>query len=198
MNEKIPSIEKGPQYPEVAQRLLTLGDADQEVRMRVREVWDREDLNHEERNALMAPINQEMAAGDESRTRELSAIIDEIGWPTKSKVGEEAANAAWLLAQHADRDTEFQKKCLALMEAAPPGEVSLEDVAMLTDRVRIREGKPQLYASQFMPEHEGSDTYVLYPVEDHEHVHERRARMGMMPLKEYIEGEERWKKPDWL
>ena len=198
MSEKIPPIEKGLQYPEVARRLLSLVDADQEVRMRVREIWDREDLSHEERNALMAPAGQEMAAIDEAHTRELSTIIDEIGWPTKSKVGEDAAHAAWLLAQHADRDTEFQKRCLALMEAAPPGEVSLEDVAMLTDRVRVREGRPQLYATQFTLEQEGSDTHVLYPVEDHEHVHERRARMGMMPLEEYFKGSKHWKKPEWL
>src|SRR5690349_5072146 len=33
----------------------------------------------------------------------LGAIMDEHGWPTADQVGEEAARAAWLIAQHADR-----------------------------------------------------------------------------------------------
>ncbi|MBO3752978.1 hypothetical protein J5X84_43615 [Streptosporangiaceae bacterium NEAU-GS5] len=41
-------------------------------------------------------------AVDEDNTRWLEAVVEERGWPLVSQVGEEAAFAAWLLAQHAD------------------------------------------------------------------------------------------------
>src|SRR3954463_5844981 len=33
----------------------------------------------------------------------LAAIIEDVGWPGRSLVGEDAADSAWLVAQHADR-----------------------------------------------------------------------------------------------
>jgi hypothetical protein len=36
-------------------------------------------------------------------------------------VGEDGAHAAWLLAQHADRDPAFQRRCLDLLTQAVAG-----------------------------------------------------------------------------
>src|SRR5439155_1758694 len=66
-----------------------------------------------------------------------------------SLAGEDGAEAAWLLAQHADRDPAFQRRCLDLLaEAAARGEASWMHVAYLTDRVLLAEGKPQEYGTQ--------------------------------------------------
>jgi len=46
----------------------------------------------------------------------LGEIMDEYGWPTADLVGEEAARAAWLIAQHADRQLDIQRRALRLME----------------------------------------------------------------------------------
>lgn len=44
----------------------------------------------------------------------LTAITTEHGWPTASTVGEEAARAAWLVAQHAaDRPLDVRRRPLA-------------------------------------------------------------------------------------
>ncbi|MGW8882386.1 DUF6624 domain-containing protein, partial [Streptomyces mirabilis] len=48
----------------------------------------------------------------------LGEIMDEYGWPTAELVGEEAASAAWLIAQHADRQLDVQRRALRLMERA--------------------------------------------------------------------------------
>lgn len=48
----------------------------------------------------------------------LAAIMDEYGWPTAEVVGEEAARAAWLVAQHADRQLDVQRRALELMGQA--------------------------------------------------------------------------------
>src|SRR5436190_193472 len=83
-----------------------------------------------------------------------------------------------LLVQHADQDRSFQKKCLRLMEAAPDGEVSKQDVAFLTDRVLLADGKKQRYGTQFK---QSGRRFVPEPLEDEATVDARRARMGLPP-----------------
>jgi len=89
---------------------------------------------------------------DHQNTERMKEIVAAIGWPTISKVGEEASKAAWLLVQHADRDVAFQEYCLMLMKvAAFTGDVSPGDLRYLTDRVQINKGLPQVYGTQAVP-----------------------------------------------
>ena len=53
---------------------------------------------------------------DRANTARLKEIVAEHGWPGHRLVGEAAAHAAWLLAQHAPAD--FQEQCLPLLEDA--------------------------------------------------------------------------------
>ena len=110
-------------------------------------------------------------------------IVDEVGWPTKSAVGTDGTQAAWLLLQHADLDVAFQRRCLKLMEAERErGEVFTQNLAYLTDRVRVNEGKKQEYGTQF---------YVVdgkqqpRPIRDAKNVDMRREKMGLSTLEEY-------------
>ncbi|MFI7610911.1 YciI family protein [Nonomuraea terrae] len=51
---------------------------------------------------------------------------------------ERAAQAAWLLAQHADRDRDFQRRCLPLLrDAVARGQAAARQLAYLVDRVRV-------------------------------------------------------------
>jgi hypothetical protein len=72
---------------------------------------------------------------DKVHTMHLKQIIEKIGWPTISKVGEEGARHAWTLAQHSDQDVEFQERCLELMKAEPEGEVDPQWIAELADQI---------------------------------------------------------------
>ncbi|MCH7603603.1 MAG: hypothetical protein IIB54_12635, partial [Planctomycetes bacterium] len=122
---------------------------------------------------------------DWRNTARMKRIVDEFGWPTRSMVGTDGAKAAWLLAMHADHDTKFQRRCLALMKAAQKrGEALAVHLAYLTDRVHTREGKPQVYGTQ-NGVIDGIRRY--FPIEDLEHVEERRAEVGLPPLGEYRE-----------
>lgn len=133
-------------------------------------------------------------AVDKRNTNQLKEIIGEVGWPTVSKVGPEAMRASWLLVQHADHDTEFQKKCLELMKQQEEGEVDKANIAYLEDRVRINEGRPQLYGTQFHDDENGN--YGPRPIEDFERVDERRREMGMDTLEEYRKRlQEKYKSP---
>ena len=70
------------------------------------------------------------------------------GRPSRSSA-RDGSNAAWLLVQHADAEPKFQRKCLDLMTKLPQDEVSQTDLAYLTDRVLLAEGKKQIYGTQF-------------------------------------------------
>ena len=71
----------------------------------------------------------------ETNAKKLQSIIAEIGWPTISKVGIEAASAAWLIAQHSDFDKDFQNRCLELMKAESSGEVPGAYIEQLESRL---------------------------------------------------------------
>jgi hypothetical protein len=115
----------------------------------------------------------------------MKEILAQVGWPTKTLVGERASTAAWLLVQHADLDPAFQKQCLPLLEkAVANGEGSAKDLAYLTDRILVADGKPQRYGTQF---HTVDGKLVPRPIEDEAHVDERRASVGLGTMAEYTE-----------
>lgn len=83
-------------------------------------------------------------------TREtLARLIGKTGWITLSRYGEEAAQAAWLIVQHADLDVAFQRDVLARMEnLLATGEVKRDNYAYLWDRVAVNEGRKQRFGTQ--------------------------------------------------
>jgi len=120
---------------------------------------------------------------DRKNTEGMKKIIEKIGFPTISKVGKVGMRNAWYLIQHADHDVEFQKMCLGLISKLPNSEVDKTLVAYLEDRVRVNEKRGQLYGTQFT---QIGNQHVPRPIEDEEHVDERRAQMGMGPLADQI------------
>ena len=79
------------------------------------ELLRRKEVDQEARHALDV---EAMAAADGENLPWLRQVITDVGWPGKSLVGEDGAHAAWLLAQHADSDPAFQRRCLDLLTAA--------------------------------------------------------------------------------
>jgi len=113
----------------------------------------------------------------------LRDIIAEHGWPGRSLVGAAAAAAAWRLVQHAECSLTFQRRCLKLLrDAAEHGEVPLQQVPYLTDVVRMREGKKQLYGTKFR---KVKGQLVPFPIEKADTVDLRRERMNLPPLEAY-------------
>ena len=146
------------------QELVQMAAADQDMRNRAMEtgLWDE--------------------SIDRTNTERLRAIVATYGWPTSSKVGAEGARAAWLIAQHADHDVDFQSECLDRMKQEPTGEVSLSNLAYLEDRVRVNRGQEQLYGTQF---YGTGETLKPQPIADEAHLDERRASVGLGPFSDY-------------
>ncbi|MGW7309694.1 NUDIX hydrolase [Streptomyces sp. NPDC054835] len=121
---------------------------------------------------------------DAANTAWLQHVVTAFGWPVRSLVGEAASEAAWLLAQHADRDPAFQESALALMvEAAAHGEVPGRHLAYLTDRCQVARGEAQTYGTQYGPGPDGR--LALQRVIDPAGLDERRASVGLGPHAEY-------------
>jgi hypothetical protein len=96
----------------------------------------------------------------------------------------DGTEAAFLLVQHADADRPFQKEMLPLVEKAyHAGALRGQEFALLTDRVRVAEGKPQVYGTQ--AKFQGKEV-IPDPIEDAAQVDKRRAAVGLPPLAEYL------------
>ncbi|MFE9537202.1 DUF4135 domain-containing protein [Streptomyces sp. NPDC006691] len=113
----------------------------------------------------------------------LDGVIAEHGWPGQRLVGPEASAVASGLVQHVVERTDFQRRCLRLVElAAADGDVPLRDVAYLTDALRWEEGREQVYGTKFR---KVAGELVPCPIEDASRVDARRAGVGLGPLGEY-------------
>ncbi|MGW1544429.1 DUF6624 domain-containing protein [Streptomyces sp. NPDC002309] len=135
--------------------------------------------------ALTTRDGREMCRIDGDNTAWLKQVISERGWPGVALVGESGADAAWLLAQHADLDPVFQCRALELLRAAVEAEDALpRHVAYLTDRVLVAAGEPQVYGTQYTDDGDGTNVR-LQPVADPDRLDERRAAMGLESAAEY-------------
>jgi hypothetical protein len=132
-------------------------------------------------------VPERMAAAriDVANTHRLRVIIAEHGWPGRALVGDDGAEAAWLIAQHADHQLDFQREALALLErAVHDGDAPASHLAYLTDKVRMNEGPPQLFGTQVADITNGVAS--PWPIEDQEHVDQRRANAGLESLTNYL------------
>jgi hypothetical protein len=144
--------------------------------LRVREELAREGLLGQGYEPRMEEVHQRNAA-------RLEAIVQEHGWPGRSLVGEDGAEAAWRTLQHAVNRPDLVRGYLPLLQrAAAAGEVPAWQPAYVLDRIRFFEGRPQVYGTQYDLDEDGFST--LWPVEDPEHVNAIRKSVGLPPLVE--------------
>jgi hypothetical protein len=112
-------------------------------------------------------------------------ILDDYEcWPGRRLVDEDGESAAWILAQRAVFDPGLQRRCLEMLEVAVAyGDAPSAHYALLLDRVRMADGRDQVYGSQFVRSEDGTSV-VPWPIEAPARVDERRARVGLAPLAE--------------
>src|SRR5947209_12005319 len=141
------------QDPELRSELLRRTKIDQDARVAITDWLGKQGaidaLDKDHQTATQKAEFKKLAAtahkADSENTGWLKQVVENHGWPTRTLVGNDGASAAWLLVQHADADRKFQRKCLDLMVKLPKAEVSQTDIAYLTDRVLLAEGKRQVY-----------------------------------------------------
>jgi hypothetical protein len=149
--------------------------------MQAEDIRVRAELLHE--GALGDGYHLRMREVHERNAARLKGIIATRGWPGRSLAGDDGAHAAWRIAQHAIGDPSFQRACVeAIQKAVDQGEAPLAQLAFLEDRVRFFEGRAQLYGTQFHWDENGEMN--PWPIEDPEHVDERRSKVGLNSISE--------------
>lgn len=115
----------------------------------------------------------------------MAGILGDTGWPGEARVGREGAKAAWLIVQHAIGQPGLQRQALeALGAAAERGEVPAWQGAMLEDRIRTQEGRPQRYGTQL--DWDASGSLSPLPIEDPASVNRLRQAVGLRPLEDEV------------
>lgn len=155
----------------IAKKIIELKDADLKLRDKLI------------RNGQLGEgYNEEMKQLHNKNAKTLNEIIDSIGYPTIDKVGKAANQAAWLVIQHAIEQPHFMKKCAKLLENTISDKAIQRNLAYLTDRIAVFEGKPQLYGTQFDWNENGELSPQLF--DDLIKVNQRRKSIGLNTLEE--------------
>lgn len=149
----------------------------------------REDFRVREQLArdgsLFDGYNPRMRAVHDQNARHLAEILEARGWPGRSLVGEDGAEAAWLVVQHAIAQPAFMRRGLALLEAAvAANEAPMRHAAQLEDRIRTFEGRRQRFGTEFDWDADGRMSPL--PIDDWDAVEALRASAGLMPLEQAI------------
>ena len=126
-----------------------------------------------------------MARVHQRNAQRLRRIIESVGWPGSDLVGGDGAEAAWLILQHAISEPDLLRRALPLLTtAALEGKADPAHAAMLEDRIRFFEGRPQRYGTQLDWDADGN----LSPgdVEDPQKLAGRRRAVGLPSLEEQV------------
>jgi len=154
-----------------AYRTLLLAMAEEDKRVRAELTRD---------GSLFGGYHPRMEAVHIANAHALCGLLAD-GWPKADDVGEDGQEAAWLIVQHAIGLPRIQRQCRELLQnAVQHSEAPAWQLAMLTDRIRVLEGRPQLYGTQFDWDENGVMSPL--PIEDAPSLEQRRAQLGLEPL----------------
>lgn len=161
-------------------QLLEISTQDQEIRQQYIDATNKFGFA----NPAVDSLIKVMVYTDSVDLVAIRKILDERGWVGADKVGQEANQTLFLVIQHADLKT--QQKYLPMMRnAVKSGNANASSLALLEDRVALREGRKQIYGSQVGRDPNTNKFYVS-PLEDPDNVDKRRAEVGLGPLADYV------------
>ncbi len=153
---------------------------DQKYRLQIEQIEKKYGLGSNELNAHWKIINEK----DAINLIKIKSLLDKYGWLGTDVIGEQGNSTLFLVIQHSDLTT--QQKYLPMMRSAvKSGKAKGSALALLEDRIALREGKKQIYGSQIGTNMITKLNYVL-PLEDPDNVDKRRAEVGLQPLAEYV------------
>lgn len=179
LEKKLKLVEANYDKP-LQTELLAILEEDQKYRIQMNETQKKFGPDSKEMQDLWKITTQI----DSVNLLKVKKILDEKGWVGRDKVGAQANSALFLVIQHADLET--QKRYLPMMkDAVTKGNASPGSLALLIDRIEIREGRKQVYGSQ-IGTHPNNKTMYVLPLTDPDNVDKRRAGVGLGPISDYI------------
>ena len=159
---------------ELQKTLLLMESEDQGVRKEIMSFGN---------NKIPQELLNKASLIDNRNTKELKNIVSMHGWPVKALVGLDGVSAAFIIVQHSP-DNDFQEAMLSnLNESYKNNEgISGQQLALLSDRVLLSQGKKQIYGTQISVE---NNEVVFKPIDNKQAVDKLRRQMKMPPLAFY-------------
>jgi hypothetical protein len=122
---------------------------------------------------------------DRQNEATITSLLKQCGPPTHESVGDTAIKAIYFVILHGSRLN--QEKYFPLIRLyTEKGILRKRDPAVLEDKLLKASGEKQKYGSQV--NYSPKTGYELYPIDDPDHVDERRAAVGLPPLEEFLKG----------
>lgn len=121
---------------------------------------------------------------DKENLEKVLGIIENCGFPTIASVGKAGMTSTFLVIQHSTRRIR-EKYLPQIKSCSANGDLSLQEVALMEDRLLMESGEKQKYGTQVTSDNT-NDGWKLYPIVDIKNVNQRRERMGLGPLEEYV------------
>jgi hypothetical protein len=123
------------------------------------------------------PRLEELHRANAARLRQIIAVF---GWPGIALVGEKGAKAAWRVALHSIAEPSFMRQCRDLIDRATEmGDAPRWQFAIIDDRIRVYEGRPQRYGTQLRM---GPNGLEPHPIENQSRVNSMRMQAGLPPF----------------
>ncbi len=151
---------------------------DQKYRKQIKSTRSKFGNDSQEMKSLWEKIDQT----DLENLAAVEKIIAEHGWVGGPRF-RKGSRAIFLVLQHSELS--IQEKYFPMLErAVERGTASKSELALMTDRVKVGNNKPQIYGSQLVKNVAGK--YEVAPIENIKNVNFRRSEMGMEPMKSYL------------
>ncbi|MES2426497.1 MAG: DUF6624 domain-containing protein [Bacteroidota bacterium] len=127
---------------------------------------------------------QLMLRYDSLNQQKVARIFNQYGWPYTESIGKDGNQTIFLVLQHSGLS--MRLKYLHLVnDAYKRGQINPSEMALFTDRTNLMQGKKQTYGTQVITDSKTGKSY-LQPINDPEHVDERRSAFGLQPMKQYV------------
>jgi len=158
--------------------LDSIYETDQKIRYELIDLQNKGKIQPGE----LKEIFVKMTKIDSMNLIEINSLLNNYGWP--ENLSFQRNQTIFLVIQHSDLETQ-QKYLPVIRKAVEQGKTLPSNLAILEDRISIREGKKQIYGSQIYVDSKTDKKYVE-PLEDPETVDERRAKVGLPTMSEYL------------
>jgi hypothetical protein len=178
-----PNTPASADWPRISKQLEEMLEVDQATRKRISALMRESSVNEVvSGKSEIADLREKLKTDDSSNLTQLKEIVSKYGWPRKSLVGAKAALGAFLVLQHSEPN--YQADVVPFVrEAVAAGEADKSNLALLEDRILVRQGMPQIYGSQVS----STGAFVgIFRVKDESNLDKLRAEVGLEPICTYL------------
>lgn len=171
-------------YSSLKEELNNIYESDQQYRIvldsLVRKAglqWDHPEIQN---------IIPKAAKQDSLNLSRVLFILDSCGWIGAKQIGDKANQTLFVVIQHANSSI-LIKYFPLLAKSYELNETPGKYYALMLDRILTDRGQKQLFGTQMQIEKK-EGKFIPFPIEDEAGVNQRRKKVGLGPLDDYLEG----------